>query len=448
MITQRTLLVSLFFLAQPSLVALAADRPLQGEWILQDIATARANYNAFSTPIAAHNGNVYVTTVEPGQGGVERINDKTVIRRGRPSHLGWRWQETVIETRTLDDRYHTAGSVGVDRDGYVHVAYNMHNMPWQYSVSRQPNSIASFEFRGEAVTMAQLKKLKFENKTVFPNLGSAAIPGTQVTYPMFFNDRNGQLYVSYRFALRPGRSWNNRIFGAGLAKYDELTRSWAAIGGKYPLGQRDAVDPEGIGASYPLIYEPGWWVYGLTVSFDIKNNLHVSWQWREGGAGGTTRDPSYLWSNDGGKRFFSAGRMPVSLPVRKADVDPIHQSNEGYLFPGRVTASQPEQPWVHLKEKNGGRGVVRYSKSSRIWLASEPLPYGGSQLIIDDDGVQWSFGSGPNVFRRDHAEGRWQPVFQDDGYCGSRPVRIPKGFVLYTWDCKTERVSVLLLQET
>ena len=41
----------------------------------------------------------------------------------------------------------------------------MHNMPWQYVVSRQPYNIREFEFRGQAVSDDELATVKFRNKT-------------------------------------------------------------------------------------------------------------------------------------------------------------------------------------------------------------------------------------------------------------------------------------------
>lgn len=440
-ITRSVFTLLVLFAAEASVAA-----AVKATWILKDVETSRANYNSFSTPIAEKDGRVYVVTVAPGNSGVKRINDHTVVHRGTRSVTGWRWQSKVIERRTLDDRYHTGGSLALDREGYVHVAYNLHNMPWQYSVSRSPHSIDAFEFRGERVTMDELKRLKFENKTVFPNLGTADIPGTQVTYPMFFNDRQGALYVTYRYALRPGRSWLKRIFAGGVARYDERQRRWTAIGGSYPLGTRDANDPKGVGMTQPLVYEPGWWVYGVTLAFDVQNNMHVSWQWREGGAGGATYHPMYMWSPDGGRSFLSVAGKSLNLPVRKSDLVPLHHHDSGYLFPARVTAHEPGKAWVHLKEKGGQRGVVRYQQANNRWQPLDVLPHASGRFMIDRRGRQWAFASGPKVFRRSSETADWEKVYQSSGYCGARPVETDRGFAIYTWDCKSERVAVLLLE--
>ena len=111
----------------------------------------------------------------------------TILRQGTQDESGeWQWQTTLIEDRTIYDSWHNAPSVAVDRNGFVHVVYNMHNFPWQYKRSENPHDIDSMLFRGQAVTMAEIERTKFENKTTFPTLGTAEIPGNQITYPAFF----------------------------------------------------------------------------------------------------------------------------------------------------------------------------------------------------------------------------------------------------------------------
>ena len=58
----------------------------------------------------------------------------------------------------MQNKYHTQASIGIDKLGHIHVAYNMHNTPWQYSISEYSENIESFIFFGQEVSMAQ--KLK------------------------------------------------------------------------------------------------------------------------------------------------------------------------------------------------------------------------------------------------------------------------------------------------
>ena len=87
------------------------------------------------------------------------INLRTVVRQGkRGADDNWTWIVKTIENRTLDSPWHTVPSIAVDHQNFVHVAYNMHNMPWQYSVSRQPGSLDAFDFRGEAFSLFRARR--------------------------------------------------------------------------------------------------------------------------------------------------------------------------------------------------------------------------------------------------------------------------------------------------
>ena len=207
---------------------------------------APSSTNVFSSPLAFHAGMLFTVNVEPALGPVTGTNLQTVVRKGVQQKFGiWEWESKVIEPNTLEDRYHTQASIGVDNHGYIHVAYNMHNMPWQYSVSAKPGAIGNFIFKGDPITHADRYLVRHKNKTPFISIGTAAIPGNQITYPAFFNDRSGQLYVTYRFATRPKRRFSARDFAGGIAKYNESVHQWEPIGGQLVRTDKDASYPGG-----------------------------------------------------------------------------------------------------------------------------------------------------------------------------------------------------------
>ena len=88
-----------------------------------------SNVNSFATPLAYYQGSVYVISVEPPLGNNNGINLRTIIRKGSERQGRWQWESAIIDEATLDDMYHTQASVAIDKDGYLHVVYNMHNMP-------------------------------------------------------------------------------------------------------------------------------------------------------------------------------------------------------------------------------------------------------------------------------------------------------------------------------
>lgn len=96
----------------------------------------------------------------------------------------------------------------------------MHNLPWQYQVSLAPHDISAFEFRGQEISDAEFDRYYIENKTSFPTQGTADIPGNQISYPAFYKDAIGDIYVTYRFAAQPSLAYKDRHFSSAIAKYD------------------------------------------------------------------------------------------------------------------------------------------------------------------------------------------------------------------------------------
>ncbi|MEQ1784515.1 MAG: BNR-4 repeat-containing protein, partial [Hyphomonadaceae bacterium] len=144
----------LALLLSQSIVAHSNDSPAVTK-ILDGVALhPEGDRNVFAMPIDV-SGNALVTAhVEPSAGqGRDGVNLRTVVRLGVKSADGtWRWTTQLIEARTLLDPWHTQASVAFDKRGHVHIAYNMHNMPWQYVVSKRPYDIGEFAFKGQPVS--------------------------------------------------------------------------------------------------------------------------------------------------------------------------------------------------------------------------------------------------------------------------------------------------------
>ena len=379
-----------------------------------------SNINVFASPIAWYEGSIYTVNVEPAAWVETGLNLRTVIRKGSKDGKGiWRWQQHILEEATLDDPYHTQASIAIDKNGYVHVAYNMHNMPWQYSVSTRPGDISAFQFRGEPISLIDKVLVKYLNKTPFPSIGTAAIPGNQVTYPAFFYDRQGELYVTYRFATRPKRQFSERGYAAGIAKYDAQARRWEALGGTIQLGEQDADVP---GNGYPaaikaFAYEDHWSVYSLQIGFDEYNNMHVSWLWRKGGAGSTTSHPSYAFSRDGGKHFLRSDGTVYTLPIKVDDADVIvSKRGDGRYYPElNLETDSAGLPYILVHGVGQVRSLVRYRGAGKGWSRQEQLPYGASEFIIDSSGAQWAVATGPIVMRREASDLSWEVLYESPG---------------------------------
>lgn len=394
-----------------AVTTLVADQPVSVHGI-----------NLFSTPIALCRGELVVVSVEDHDPPGDRV--RTVIRVGA--------QRAVVEDRTLIDDYHTQPSVGVDPLGRVHVAYNMHNMPWQYAVSREPCRIDDLEFRGDRVSDAQLSEVSEHNRTPFFGAGHAAIPGNQVTYPAFFNDRNGELYVTYRYAVRPDRPWLERAFAAGIARLNAASGEWTALGGS-------------VEGSRPFAWEPGWTVYPPRLWFDARDAMHVTWTWREKQAGPDTTHPSYALRLPGGAEFRRADGTPYALPIRLSEAGGI-EAAPGNARVNAITSvtTQGSMPLVVLAPVAGQRVLETFDPVTRQWRSQGPSPFGASTVLCDDDSTCWAYASGPRVLVRRN-NGPWRTVYEGRGYCDPKPLhdRATGRRLLHVTRCDQRAIKVL-----
>jgi hypothetical protein len=410
--------------------------------------------NVFATPFDYRDGQLFTVHVEPPTAaGTNEVNLRTVVRHGRRQPDGsWDWRASVVEDRTIRDPYHTQASIALDRDGYVHLAYNMHNMPWQYSVSRYPLDISAFAFRGQPVTMAEIETVRFQNKTYFPTPGEAAIPGTQVTYPAFFKSPQGDLFVTYRYALKPARRWEQRAFAGGLARYDTSTQTWSQIGGRIEVSADDARLPAGethANAS-PLIFEDGYSVYLASLGFDSQGGMHVFWNWRPSGAGMETISPSYAWSPDGW-RFQRSDGAQYALPISFRDSDVIAPNDRANLYyaPKSVAVMPSGDPVVVLQPLTGGRFMRSFDRSAKRWRRAEVMPNAASEIVVDKQGRLWAFASGIKVFMRESLAAPWQAVGEigtDLCYPRVRYYADESRFIVHAKTCDERQVIIVTFQ--
>ncbi len=421
------------------------------ETVLPPIRVASSSINVFSTPTAWFKGDLYTINVEPPEGINTKLNLRTVVRKGiQNSNGNWVWSSKLVEGRTLEDRYHTQASIAVDRSGYIHVAYNMHNMPWQYAVSKKAEDISEFEFKGKPITDDELYIVKIQNRTPFPDIGQTAIPGTQITYPAFFYDRNRDVYVTYRFAIRPKRSWNERGFAGGIAKYDIITKKWLPIGGAMQITSADADLPSGRNefTVTPFAFQKDWSVYLIRLFFDKNNRMHLSWTWRTGGAGPNCTHPSYAFSSYPYTDFFGTDGSCYQLPIRVECVENVAKffDNKEYYAPTSLAVDRSGQPWIVLNPIGGHRCLVHYDSLKNGWSDPEAMPFGATEIYIDKRGTQWAFSSGICIFQRNlQTYWKWEKVYCEKGYGYPKILPVPQdeSLFIHTQSSDGKRVKIL-----
>jgi len=418
--------------------------------ILTDLPVSAAQKHVQQTPIDNRNGTVYVANIEPGSDGDQQgINLHTIIRKGVVSGGNWQWSSTLIEDRTVHDEWHTAPALALDKAGFIHIAYNMHNFPWQYKVSARPDSIDAFEFRGQTLSLDELKAFKYENKTTFKTMGSAAIPGNQVTYPSFYKDNNKDLYVTYRFAAKPKKRFKSRAMSAGISRYNVASQAWTSIGAPLDIEAGDfqpATDPEKENIPNSIASASGWTVYHPRLVFDSDNRMHVNWFWREGIAGSIISRPCYVKSDDQ-IRFTDAAGTAADLPMQPLDCSNMGVASEQEFYSiGNTTINSAGEVHILLSPKGQSRQIHQLVDGQ--WSV-EKAPKNTSEIFFDTDDNLWAIGTGLVVYVRKKGENTWQTVHSADDktYCYPRASLNEDKSIAYIYSlyCREDLATVFQL---
>ena len=387
------------------------------ERILEGLPVSTSQWHVQMTPVATFGDAVYIANVEPGERGdpPRGLGLRTVLRKGVPDGAGgWRWSASLVDDNTAHDIWHSAPGIGVDETGRVHIAYNMHNLPWQYAVTAEPGNIDSVEFRGQAITDAELERYRFENKTNFPTLGSAAIPGNQVTYPAFVNDAAGRLYVTYRFAAKPQRAFERRTMSSGAARHDAATGAWESLGGLLDFADGDfaaggTTDPDSLRA---IASETGWTSYAANLMPRPGGGFAVSSMWREGIAGASTTRPCVIMTDDG-TSFTTMEGTPIAMPLGPADCGNVGAPDgRSYRSINASVADSAGRPALLLDVIGGAREIRRWTGTG--W-ARQDSPSGATEIFFDAADNLWAVGSGLQIqVQRAGTEG-WEVLRAGDG---------------------------------
>ena len=403
------------------------------------------------TPVATFGGSVYTANVEAGPSGdKEGIDLHTVVRKGTLDSNGvWQWQAFVVEERTAYDKWHTPPSIAVDSDGYIHVAYNMHNMPWQYSVSSMPESIESFEFRGEKVSRDDLENVFIKNRSSFKTLGSADIPGNQITYPAFKINRRGELLVSYRFAAKPARKFKDRAMSSALAIYSTENKSWDAIGPKLVLDKEDYKRKWFRSARTPsaIASADGWTSYHPRPSFGPDNQMHILWFWRQGIAGAELERPCYMRTEDGNV-FKTATGSELKLPVTPDQcLNPSFTQYEKFYSNGNTVSDDENVFYAVLSPVGESRQLITLDDGE--WT-TERTPDNASILFVDSENRLWAIADGPKLFVRESEGEDWKLEHSHDGTKLCFPSIVldtdkTNGF-LYMKNCKEPKITIFKIE--
>jgi hypothetical protein len=189
------------------------------------------------------------------------------------------WEITRLPSITKGWDNHNYIKIARDRDGYLHVSGNMHNVPLIYFRSNSPDNISSFE----KLTMIGQNE-------------------TSVTYPIFFNDSEGKMF----FQFRDGSSGNGVTY---WNRYFEKTKQWIRV---FDQGLFDGEGEVNAYPSNPTLGPDGY--------------FHIVWMWRANLIANTNHNLSYMQSKNLSQWETVRGKS-LTLPIKWSNsevyVDPV-----------------------------------------------------------------------------------------------------------------------------
>jgi hypothetical protein len=235
--------------------------------------------------------------------------------------------------RLSADDPHRNTCLGVSlADGRLHLSWDHHNNPLRYARSRAGFLTAP----PAALSAADIEPPQ--------PIGDEPKLEAQVTYPRFYTDPAGTLFLCYRL----GGSGNGENY---LHRYDAARGTWTRLGRLFSL--------RGVYPPWNNSTTRNAYLHDLV--FDAAGRLHASWVFREAGATwASNHDLHYATSGDGGLTWRNSAGQPVGdLPSG----DPIELAD-----PGIVVREIPVYSWLM------NTGCMAYDSKNRPHIVSYKLP--------------------------------------------------------------------------
>ncbi|MBK6936869.1 MAG: BNR repeat-containing protein [Chitinophagaceae bacterium] len=228
-----------------------------------------------------------------------------IIGKRKWSDTAWQLVRTLYKGNVTDA--HNSISLMLDGDGYLHMAWDHHNSPLRYCMSKEPLS-------------AELSEVK-------PMTGNQE---EKITYPEFYKLPGGDLLFFYR----DGGSGNGNLI---INKYSVKWRKWVRL-------HSNLIDGEGKRNAY-------W-----QACVDMKGYIHISWVWRESPDVASNHDMCYAVSKDGGLSWQKSTGEKYDLPVRAvtAEVVCVIPQNSGLINQTSMCTDESGNPFIatYRNDKN------------------------------------------------------------------------------------------------
>lgn len=194
---------------------------------------------------------------------------------------------------------HNSISIMVDGDGYLHLSWDHHNNALNYARSNEPFGIDQFE---KSLMVGSFEK--------------------SVTYPEFYRKSNGNILFLYR----DGGSGRGNLV---LNEYITADKKWTRV-------QDNLIDGEGKRNAYPQFF------------VDRRDNMHLSWVWRNTPDVATNHNLCYAISKDGGKTWQKSSGASYQLPIdyKQSDIIHIIPENSDLMNQTSMTTDQDGKVYI------------------------------------------------------------------------------------------------------
>ena len=372
----------------------ATATPLDGDvhWMNGSLLKTNGNYQytAYWDAEDTGTGAVYLAVAR------RKLSDNSV-QQVRFDGVGGDPLESLATPR---DGHNTVAIGLSPNDGRIHVSFSNHHAPHHYWISSS-GCMAQTSLSSCTWTSASSQ--------------ADATHEAKLTYPFYINDREGHLYLVYRYNIsldsdeyinkyNDNGTWTavGRVLnGIGGGVYDP-DGPWTDTDGD---GKRDVGEPGALGVN-----DRG--VYMLGAQFDKNDRLHMMWMWREyieGSAGWKQHGVYYAYSDDfgatwkdsGGTQIATAGSDPIKVTDTSTEVvsvpngdypqgwgmhlDPLNQPH--VIFPAS-DVNTTDDLRVNLREKHVWR------TASGTWYSQFVTTAGGTFAALGD----FMFDEGNNIY--------------------------------------------------
>lgn len=264
------------------------------------------------------------------------------------------------------DDNHDVISIGFDPNGFLHVAYHMHDEPLLY---RRSDAAISTWTGGLTAVLAML--------------GGAV--ETAVTYPTFFNDPAGNLYFLFRYWTVADEG---KIY---FYKYTHATTTWAAATGTSANGL--LISSETItGVTYrAYINKPCF-----DSTFGSGGYLHISFNWRNVA---TTENQDLCYVKWDGTNFKQAGGAAQTIPILKSNAEFVETIAAGQGVTNHNCTYSDSSGYPHIAYSRAGtdsfRHVYHAWYSGAAWVIRQ---ISESQAELANPSTNTNYGLQPIIF--------------------------------------------------